>query len=44
VGVKKGYIPGGNKAIVNSNVIVFEDNPVARLLFNGYGELRGLGE
>ena len=42
--VKKGYISVGNKGIVNSDVIVFEDNPVARFLLNRYSRLLGLGK
>jgi len=42
--VKKSYVSRGNEAIVDSNVIVLEDNPVARLLLNWYDHLLGLGE
>jgi hypothetical protein len=44
VRVKEGCIPGGNQGIVDSYVIVFEHNPVARLLLNRYSHLLGLSE
>jgi len=42
--VKEAYVSGGNQGIVDSNVIVFEHNPVARLLLNRYSRLLGLGD
>ena len=42
--MKEAYVSGGNQGIEDSNVIVFEHNPVARLLLNRYSRLLGLGD
>ena len=42
--MKKCYVSRGNEAIVNSRVLVLEDNPMAGFLFNWYRRRLGLGE